>query len=366
MINNNGNKPKSKKIAAAAPPQKKRRQRAQARRSQDGNSAPVATSRTTVVRVPRTIQTGSSIRVSHSELLATVMTPPGGPFDPEGFSVVKSLSINPGLKDTFPWLSLQAKGWEMYKFNMLRFRYVPRCSTATQGSVMIIPDYDADDLAPTTEQQASTYMGTSEDAPWKSHSVLMDVQSLNRTMERHYNRYSSVFNGDIKTYDVANLFVATSGIPLGNTVGKLWVDYDVTLYTPQLSTSTDAIAVKTGKGSPTDTVFSDATVSDPTLVEILTPNSILVKGLEVGQEYLASYRLEDGDNSEAVRFRPFDGNADFISIFTTAVESGRVQDLYSFIPTAKNITFSANNLAPGQLFSNAIFTLSKFGVGSFL
>jgi hypothetical protein len=40
-------------------------------------------------------------------------------------------------------------------------------------------------------------------------------------------------NSDVRLYDVANLIVSTTGGNVG-LVGKFWVEYDVTLFTPQI------------------------------------------------------------------------------------------------------------------------------------
>lgn len=144
-------------------------------------------------------------------------------------------SINPGCANTFPWLASQARAWETYKFHSLEFTYFTRTGSQTVGSLYLIPDYDAADPAPPTEQMASTYQDMVEDAPWKNIRCSLNRNAMMKTMERHYVRPDGALaaNLDLKTYDVANLFVGTVDGVADTAWGTVWVDYDVELYTPQ-------------------------------------------------------------------------------------------------------------------------------------
>lgn len=102
---------------------------------------------------------------------------------------------------------------------------------------MLVPDYDPADLAPATEQVASSYQDVTEDAPWKDMACFLKPSSLHALGPSKFVRSSSLDpNLDIKTYDSGNLFLCTvdgTAVPWG----KLWVEYDVTLMTPQLHPS---------------------------------------------------------------------------------------------------------------------------------
>ena len=151
------------------------------------------------------------------------------------FQVALTLSVNPGLSTTFPWLSIMAQAWEQYKFRKLRFVFLTRTGSNTPGSVIMSPDYDSSDAAPATEQIMSTYDGTVEDAPWKDNSCNLKVNLLSGAGgPRKFVRTGALLpNQDIKLYDVANMFVGTVD---GTNVawGKLWVEYDIDFWVPQL------------------------------------------------------------------------------------------------------------------------------------
>jgi hypothetical protein len=119
---------------------------------------------------------------------------------------------------------------------MLRFRYLTRVGSNSSGSVMLVPDYDAADPAPLTEFTASSYEDCREDVVWKDQVCTLDPKAMNNLYGRHYNRFGALApNLDIKTYDVGNLFVAHVGTASSpSTVGKLWVEYDIEFFKPQL------------------------------------------------------------------------------------------------------------------------------------
>jgi hypothetical protein len=96
----------------------------------------------------------------------------------------------------------------------------------------LVPDYDASDVAPTDEFSESSYKDLAEDAPWKCIRCTMPNSRLHPEGKRKFIRYGAI-TGDVKTYDAGNLFVTTTD---GTAVSwaKLWIHYDVTLYTPQL------------------------------------------------------------------------------------------------------------------------------------
>jgi hypothetical protein len=199
-------------------------------------------------------------RIVHRELIGSVVGTVN--FSTNGLG---PFSLNPGLSTTFPWLSTQAVGWEQYRFNKLNFCYYTRTGSNVPGSLMLIPDYDAADSAPISEQIASAYEDVSEDVPWKDIKCNLRPAAMHPDGPKKYIRTSGLAsNLDIKTYDVGNLFVGTTD---GTAVpwGKLWVEYDVTLYTPQLPSSGSSTS---GFQSYTSGAFTSADFmsTTPTLV----------------------------------------------------------------------------------------------------
>jgi len=210
---------------------------------------------------PRITADRNTSRIVHRELISSVS-------GSSAFAVAASFALNPGISATFPWLSTQAQSWEQYRFNLLRFCFYTRTGSTTVGSLMMVPDYDAADAAPASEQIASSYEDVSEDAPWKDIACVLRPSAMHSNGPKKFVRSGPLpANLDIKTYDAGNLFVCTTD---GSAVGwgKLWVEYDVTLSVPQLNPQ--------GVLDP-DALFIHATSSTPSTNELL-PSSTVVAG----------------------------------------------------------------------------------------
>jgi hypothetical protein len=227
-----------------------------------------------------------SCRIVHRELIASVT-------GTVAFTVGSSIALNPGLVTSFPWLSTQAAGWERYKFNALRFCYYTRTGSNIPGSVMMAPDFDASDAAPQTEVAASSYQHCEEDAPWKDIKCILPARELMGDMKEKYIRTTAIAaNQDIKTYDAGNFFLCTvdgTAVPWG----KLWVEYDVTLITPQSPPGGfQASGLLVGVGAKDQNqifgpIATQLNTGPITLSSSLT-GTVTIGGVSIGQELLIS------------------------------------------------------------------------------
>jgi len=128
---------------------------------------------------------------------------------------------------------------------------------------MLVPDYDAADLAPSTEQIASSYRDAVEEVPWIEMFCLdCDPAAMLEPGSRKFVRSGPLAaNLDIKTYDSGNVFVCTTDGTAVNW-GKIWVEYDVDLFVPQLPpTGSDAISSQhiTGASPTTSSILGTQT-----------------------------------------------------------------------------------------------------------
>jgi len=230
-------------------------------------------------------RTGLQTRIVHRELIFSVV-------GSTTFTIAATFNLNPGLAATFPWLSTQASNWEQYHFNKLRFCYYTRCATTTPGSIIMAPDYDAADAAPSTEQIASSYRDTVEEVPWvEQFCCELDPLAMcdGVNTNRKFTRSGTVLSTDIKTYDVGNLFLCTTD-GTGANWGKLWVEYDVDLFVPQLppTYATFASANITAAGAISKTNILGTT---PVFVGNLnvTGSGMTLTFSQVGQFLISAY-----------------------------------------------------------------------------
>jgi hypothetical protein len=209
-------------------------------------------------------------RVKHREFIANVT-------GSVAFTVQQTLAVNPGIAATFPWLAGIAENWESYRFRKLNLCFYTRTGSNVPGSVIMAHDPDSSDAAPASEQVMTTYEGCQEDAPWKDICLKLRVTSLNDLGPRKFVRTAALpANTDIKLYDSGNMFVATVD---GTAVawGKLWVEYEIDFFTPQLAPagSSVALAARTSgtTGLGTSVLFGTNAVVDSDSTLSITVNA---------------------------------------------------------------------------------------------
>ena len=241
--------------------------------------AAVASATSTKTLAPRSqVSKRGSKRICHAELVANVA-------GSTTFEVDKYV-LNPGMASTFPWLSVQAAGWEQYAFHSLKFTFVTRAATSKIGSVILIPEYDPTDPSPTTEEIASAYAGCIEDASWKNVECQFLHSAMHGTMARKFIRDSEVPNS-LKNYDAGIFYMGTTEQDNADNIGKLWVDYDVEFFIPQKITATPAArshsyydvhtaAITLVTATPTNILWEE--ITNPLSVIFSAGNFTLAKG----------------------------------------------------------------------------------------
>lgn len=172
--------------------------------------------------------------------------------------------MQPGVQH-FPWLNAIAARFESYRFNSLRYDLVSMVGTDEHGTMFLAPDYDPEDEMPTTLGQAMTFEGAVAGNVWQSLSCQCSHAGLNK---RSTYFVSTLWNSteDWRLIDAGALNVGFDGVA-AQTVGQLWVDYDITFMTPQLlGASTPPLNQLKASGAAAATeVLNTFTVSDTTL-----------------------------------------------------------------------------------------------------
>jgi hypothetical protein len=206
---------------------------------------------------------GKSYRVVHRELVSASIA------GSTTFTVQSALSINPGLSVTFPWLAPQAIQWEQYICHRLDVIWVPFAPTSTQGDVIISPEYDASELTPTTETQVSDSQDTVIDSCWKSIVCCLDPAAMQGLGPRRFVR-GNALAGDIKTYDVAKVYVATNNETGTTAIGKLYIEYDFEFFKPQNSPSGLSSSTQVSQYTITSNATLTSGVATPALFAVIT------------------------------------------------------------------------------------------------
>jgi len=155
------------------------------------------------------------------------------------WAITKRFTLNPGLPESFPWLSIQAQGWERYRFRRLAYRYITRVGSQTAGSVMMVPEYDVSDGDPVSEEVACSYQNAMEFVAWRDTVCHLDVKALNAVSPGgKFIRANALAEGvDLTLYDSGRMLFGASDTAVGSAgsqLGKIWVEYEVELITPQM------------------------------------------------------------------------------------------------------------------------------------
>lgn len=146
--------------------------------------------------------------------------------------------LNPGMAQTFPWLSTVAENYQEYKFHGVVFEFRPLITdfvtNGAPGVVVMATNYNADVPAYVNKQQMenSEYAVSVKPTNALMHGV--ECQSTQTTLPQRYVRNGSVpSNQDLRLYDYGNFQFATQSNPVQN-LGELWVSYCVEFFKPVL------------------------------------------------------------------------------------------------------------------------------------
>jgi hypothetical protein len=157
------------------------------------------------------------------------------------FAVQSSIPINPGLPASFPWLAPQAQQYEQYRIHSLKFIAVPLNPTSTAGDIIMWMDYNSQDPAiyadiprgASQEAQALDHEGAVCGSIWEPHVFQAKIADMHALGQKKFVRPCAVA-GDIKTFDVGHFYLATNNSAASISC-KLFVEYDIEFFVPQLT-----------------------------------------------------------------------------------------------------------------------------------
>jgi len=262
---NRARQPNPPAIAANPKPPRQRRSRNTA--ATTNTNAPAAVGRRGATTAPRTRQIRNGVVVCHSEYITDILnngTDIGtGPFNLQRFD------INPGLYNSFPWLSQSAPQYESYRFRKLNYRYQGTTSSSASGSVYLAVEYDASDPNPGSKTQIANWQETKFSSPWDHMTHVSTRQNLSKRNTYYVRNGTVPANSDVKLYDTGYLCVVqTNVMPAANTsatIGEIWVDYEVELQTPQL-----------GNAGLNNALFSKTVIASNTATTAVTTGNLPV------------------------------------------------------------------------------------------
>jgi hypothetical protein len=185
-------------------------------------------------------ETGT-LRISHKEYIGEVYGNESG----DNFHN-RSFPLNPGMEETFPWLSQIAQNFEEYEFHQLMFTYRSVVADVSSnngqvGTAIMVTNYNPATPAFTDKAQMMEYTASSSCKVTESmiHGVECDNAKLSGTAEKYVRSGNLPQGEDLKQYDQGTFQLATANTPTAladNSIGEVWVSYTVTLRKPKVFT----------------------------------------------------------------------------------------------------------------------------------
>lgn len=183
------------------------------------------------------------IRVRHREYLQDIIS--SIPY------VQTALVIQPTNGACFPWLTTLATVFEQYRIMGMVFEYKSLASTANNtalglGSVMMATQYNtAIGTFANKRQILNHYFGCST-VPYRDLVHPIECKEMYDPLKLYFTRPPGVEvpNRDTRFEAFGNFMIATQGMPTnGQSIGELWVSYDIMLVKPRIQTGAQSVLV---------------------------------------------------------------------------------------------------------------------------
>nr|UUW21090.1 MAG: coat protein [Sanya tombus-like virus 2] len=207
--------------------------------------------------IPMMHKDGQTVTIRHREFLTSIEST-------TAFTVARSFQLNPGNSTTFPWLSTVANSFQEYRFKGIVFHYIPTSGHAISGtspslgSVMMQTSYRANDSAPTSKSELLNEYWSGESVPSETFAHPIECNPAENPFNVQYVRRGDIPAGDNQLfYDLGVTHVCTQGqLAAGNTLGDIWVTYEVELKKPIVASNVTALTTSYGglAVSPTATI----------------------------------------------------------------------------------------------------------------
>lgn len=277
---------------------------------------------------------------------------------------LQSFDVNPGLENTFQWLSQIACNFEEYEMQGIYFEYRSMSADALNsvntalGSVIMSASYNAANPNFTSKQAMENYENGCSCKPSSSMRFFIECARNRSVLSDLYVRSGVVPSGqDQRFFDLANFQIATQGMQGTNVnLGELWVSYQVSLRKPKLFaalglySSFAQINVFNGLANATPLGTSWVYNVNNTLGVTLTSTTITFPFSSLGQSYQIAQAWHG--NSTAVTLPGYTVSAGLVINFRSFTVTGTVcTDMYAIY----TLYVPGNNLS-------SVITLDGTGV----
>lgn len=229
-----------------------------------GSNSVVRSSLKAAASIPMMHNESQSVVIRHREYLGEVKSS-------TGFTVQQSFILNPGDRNTFPWLSGIASNFQEYSFKGVVFHYVPSSGAAittspSLGTVMMQTSYRSTDAPPDNKVELLNEYCSNEVVPSETMAHPVECDPKENPFNVQYVRTAELPASETRLmYDLGVTHIATSGqTSSGYTLGDLWVTYEVELKKPLVVSNVTSVlesAAIYATGSLTGASFFDSSTA---------------------------------------------------------------------------------------------------------
>jgi len=196
----------------------------------------------TISSLPKMVSQSGGFIVKHRECIGVVTTNANAGYQAivnigNANMATTGLRLYPTNGDAFPWLSTIAVRFEQYRWRKVNVQYITASSDGTtqdlsQGNIMAYMEYNPTTVnKPLTSRDFLNNYGACAVKP--SQSFQMGVEARGNPFELKWTATAGAqdprFSAD------AALYVATEGVAVGQAIGYLYMDYEIELHKPQVS-----------------------------------------------------------------------------------------------------------------------------------
>jgi len=208
-------------------------------------------------QVPSFQSSKDMVRIRHKECLGDIYTS-----STIGAFQIQSFPINPGMYQTFPWLSQVVGGsFQQYRVNGMVFHFRSMSADALNstntalGSVVMATEYDSLDaeFASKIEMENTDFGVSSKPSCDVIHGIEC-ARSQTTISELYVRNEAAPSGGDLRLYDLGRFSIATTGFQAASVnIGELWVTYDISLLKPIMAVPADVALVAVYNITPSAT-----------------------------------------------------------------------------------------------------------------
>jgi hypothetical protein len=163
--------------------------------------------------------------------------------------------VSPTNTLLFPWLEGISGNYESFLFHKLHIEYVPNCSAAEAGSIIIAIDYDPTDDNEITAQTLFAMKNSVFGNVWGSFTHRSDVSDMRKQKTYYTTKDLAIPNP--RQNAIGRLYCYADNVTNNHSAGRLFVNYDIEFFTQQpRDVNADTLFFKTAN--------QDRNIVDPT------------------------------------------------------------------------------------------------------